>query len=80
MPKALAVAAVCLVLFLIFNYALVATARLHAAIASALLRPAQDPLREAREVLRRPGPLSALSDSVLSDRALNGRRADRPRP
>ena len=79
MPKALAVAAVCLVLFLIFNYALVATARLHAAIASALLRPTQDPLREAREVLRRPGPLSALSDSGLGGRALNGPPSG-PRP
>jgi hypothetical protein len=61
LPKALAVAGVCLVLFLIFNYVLVATTRLHAAIARALLRAPQDPLREAREVLRRPGPLSALN-------------------
>jgi hypothetical protein len=57
LPKALAVAGVCLVLFLLFNYVLVATARLHAAIARALLSPAQDPLREAKDVLRRPGPL-----------------------
>jgi hypothetical protein len=72
MPKALAVAGVCLVLFLLFNYALVATARLHAAIASALLRAPQDPLREAREVLRHPGPLAAiLNDAALDDAALN---------
>jgi hypothetical protein len=57
LPKALAVAGVCLILFLLFNYVLVAAARLHAAIARALLSPAEDPLREAKEVLRRPGPL-----------------------
>jgi len=57
LPKALAVAAVCLILFLLFNYVLVAAARLHAAIARALLSPAEDPLKEAKEVLRRPGPL-----------------------
>jgi hypothetical protein len=36
---------------------LVATARLHATIARALLSAPEDPLREAKEVLRRPGPL-----------------------
>jgi hypothetical protein len=35
----------------------VATAR--AAIARGLLGPAEDPLREAKEVLGRPGPLSS---------------------
>lgn len=58
LPKALIVAAVCLVLFLLFNYVLVATARLHAAIARALLRAPEDPLREAKDVLGRPGPLA----------------------
>jgi hypothetical protein len=58
LPKTLAVAAVCLVLFLLFNYVLVAAARLHATIARALLRPPEDPLREAKEVLRGPGPLT----------------------
>jgi len=58
LPKALAVAGACLILFLLFDYVLVATARLHAAIARALLRAPQDPLREAREVLGRPGPLA----------------------
>lgn len=58
LPEAFAVAAACLVLFLIFNYALVATARAHAAVARGLLGPAKDPLREAREVLARPGPLA----------------------
>jgi hypothetical protein len=57
LPKALAVAGVCLILFLLFNYVLVAAARLHASIARALLSPGEDPLREAKEVLRRPGPL-----------------------
>jgi hypothetical protein len=59
LPKALAVAGVCLILFLLFNYILVLTARAHAAIARGLLGPAEDPLREAREVLDRPGPLSS---------------------
>jgi hypothetical protein len=56
--KALLVAAACLILFLLFNYVLVGVARLHAAIARALLRAAGDPLREAKEVLGRPGPLA----------------------
>lgn len=58
LPEAFAVAAVCLVLFLIFNYAMVATARAHAAVARGLLGPAEDPLREAKEVLGHPGPLA----------------------
>lgn len=56
-PKALLAAAVFLILFLLFNYALVATAQRHAAIARRLLGPKQDPLWEAREVLSHPGPL-----------------------
>jgi len=58
LPKAFLAAAICLVLFLLFNYVLVATARLHAKVARALLSPQEDPLREAKEVLDRPGPLS----------------------
>ena len=61
LSEALSVAAVCLVVFLIFNYAVVATARAHAAVARGLLGPAEDPLREAREVLNRPGPLAPSS-------------------
>jgi hypothetical protein len=61
LPKALLAAAICLVLFLAFNYVLVATARLHATVARALLHAPEDPLREAREVLRRPGPLREFS-------------------
>jgi len=59
LPKAIAAAAACLILFLLANYMLIATARLHAAIARALLSAPHDPLGEAKEVLRRPGPLSA---------------------
>jgi Putative sensor len=59
LPKALATAAVCLAGFLLFNYVLVATARAHVAVARGLLDAPADPLREAKEVLRRPGPLSS---------------------
>lgn len=59
LPKALLAAAASLILFLLFNYVLVATARAHAAVARGLLRPAQDPLAEAKEVLGRPGPLAS---------------------
>jgi putative sensor protein len=58
LPKALAVAGVCLILFLLFNYVLVLTARAHAAVARGLLGAADDPLREAKDVLGRPGPLA----------------------
>jgi Putative sensor len=58
LPAALLAAVVCLVLFLLFNYVLVATARMHATAARSLLRAPEDPLREAREVLSRPGPLA----------------------
>jgi hypothetical protein len=57
LPKALLAAAVCLVAFLLFNYVLVATARAHAAVVRGLLGSPEDPLREAKEMLRRPGPL-----------------------
>ncbi|HEX8005928.1 MAG TPA: sensor domain-containing protein [Trebonia sp.] len=43
--------------FLLFNYVLVATARAHAAVVRGLLGSPEDPLREAKEILRRPGPL-----------------------
>jgi len=58
LPKAIIVALACLVLFLLFNYVVVAAARLHAAIARGLLGAQEDPLRQAKEVLLRPGPLS----------------------
>jgi hypothetical protein len=60
LPKALLVAAVCLVAFLLFNYVLVATARAHAFVARSLLSEPVDPLKEAKEVLREPGPLAAV--------------------
>jgi Putative sensor len=62
LPTALLAAAGFLVLFLIFNYALVATARAHASVARALLRPPADPLASAKEVLAGPGPLGPPED------------------
>jgi hypothetical protein len=59
LPRALIAAAACLVLFLIFNYVLVATARAHARVARAVLRAPHDPLAAAKEVLARPGPLQS---------------------
>jgi len=57
LPKALLAAAVFMVLFLLFNYVVVAAARAHATVARALLHPPDDPLRQAKQVLSRPGPL-----------------------
>jgi Putative sensor len=57
---ALLVAAACLILFLLFNYVLVAAARLHAHVARAVLRGTSDPLEPARAVLAEPGPLGPL--------------------
>ncbi len=59
LPKALLTALVCLIGFLLFNYVLVATARAHAHVARSLLSDPGDPLQEAKEILRNPGPLSA---------------------
>jgi Putative sensor len=61
LPKALAAAAVGLAGFLLLNYAVVATARMHARVARALLRPPADPLAPARDVLAQPGPLGPLT-------------------
>ena len=61
LPKALLAAVVFLILFLLFNYVLVATARAHATVARTLLHAPEDPLREAKEVLSRPGPLNEFS-------------------
>jgi hypothetical protein len=60
LPKALLAAAVFAVLFLLFNYVLVATARMHGRVARALLGPSADPLDAARNVLTLPGPLGPL--------------------
>ncbi len=64
LPRALLAAAGFLVLFLIFNYVLVITARAHAAVARSLLRAPTDPLAEAKEVLAGPGPLGPLKDRM----------------
>jgi hypothetical protein len=64
LPKAIIVAVACLVLVLLFNYVVIATARLHAAIVRAMLQAPQDPLREAKEVLLRPGPLSSIPRNI----------------
>jgi putative sensor protein len=63
LPKALLVAVAFAVLFLLFNYVLVATARMHARVARALLRPPADPLEEVRSVLTGPGPLGPLTSA-----------------
>jgi hypothetical protein len=63
LPKALLVAGICLVAFLLFNYVLVATARAHSLVVRALLGEATDPLKEAKEILRSPGPLSTAESA-----------------
>ncbi len=60
---ALLIALGCLVVFLAFNYVLVLTARLHGAIARAVLRGPSDPLGPAKSVLAEPGPLGPLQPS-----------------
>jgi hypothetical protein len=59
LPQAFLAAACALIVFLLFNYVLVATARAHAVVARNLLRPPADPLAAARAVLAGPGPLRA---------------------
>jgi Putative sensor len=66
LPKALAAAAVGLAAFGLLNYALVGTARLHARVARAVLRPPSDPLAPVKDVLNRPGPLGSLTDRSSS--------------
>jgi hypothetical protein len=65
LPKALLAAAVFLVAFLAFNYVLVATARAHVTVGRSLLGSPSDPLKEAKEVLSSPGPLTAAQDADL---------------
>jgi hypothetical protein len=55
------------ILFLLFNYVLVAAARLHGRVARAVLRHPSDPLAPARQVLKRPGPLGPLVGAEYSD-------------
>jgi hypothetical protein len=61
LPKALLAAAVGLAGFLLLNYAVVATARVQALAARAILRPPADPLAPAKAVLASPGPLGPLN-------------------
>jgi hypothetical protein len=63
LPRALLAAAIFAVLFALFSYVLVATVRMHARVARALLGPPVDPLKEARDVINGPGPLGQLIDS-----------------
>ena len=51
--------------FLATSRLVVITARLHAKVARAMLRPPQDPLAPAKDLLQRPGPLPAL---LISER------------
>lgn len=60
LPQALAAAACALIVFLLFNYVLVATARVHAVAARNLLRAPADPLADAKTVLAGPRPLGPL--------------------
>jgi hypothetical protein len=62
LPQALLAAVIFAVGFILASYALTATARVHAQAARTLLRPPQDPLAPARDLLQRPGPLPALFD------------------
>lgn len=62
LPKALLAAAGFLILFLLFNYVVVAAARAHARVARSLLSAPADPLAPAREVLTQPGPLGSLNN------------------
>jgi Putative sensor len=64
LPKALLAAAAFAIAFLLFNYVLVATARAHVAVARHLLAAPEDPLRAARAVLGRPGPLSVAESAA----------------
>jgi len=56
---AIVAAVVSLVLFLAWNYVLVATARLNVSAVRAMITDYRDPLAAAKRVLETPGPLSA---------------------
>lgn len=60
LSQAFLAAACALIVFLLFNYVLVATARAHAVVARNLLRPPADPLAAARTELSGPRPLGPL--------------------
>lgn len=69
LPTALAVAAVSLVLLILTSYLVALTARTQARMVRALLRPAADPLGEARRILAGPGPLPTAPASSRSELA-----------
>lgn len=71
-PTALAVAAVSLLLSLATVQAVVGAARLHAAVARAVLAPHRDPLAEARAVLDAPGPLAPWRPGPATAPPANG--------
>ena len=60
-PAAIVAALVCLVLFLAWNYVLIATARLHVNAVRGVIVDYRDPLAEAKHVLQVPGPLRTAS-------------------
>ncbi len=60
LPTALLAAAGSAVLLLLFNYVLVAAARVHAQVIRTVLRSPSDPLAPALSVLTGPGPLGPL--------------------
>lgn len=64
LPRALLAAAGFLVVFLLFSYVLVLTARAHVWVARLVLRAPADPLAQAKEVLAGPGPLGPLTTKI----------------
>jgi hypothetical protein len=66
LPTALLAAAGFAVLFLLANYLLVGTVRVHARVTRALLRAPDDPLAHVKDVLARPGPLGPLGTARSS--------------
>jgi hypothetical protein len=64
LPEALIAAAAGIAGFIIFNYMVVATARLHARVARALLRQPADPLADVKTVIGAPGPLGPLHQTT----------------
>jgi len=74
LPTALLAAACFLVLFMIFNYVLVATASAHLSVARSVLRAPADPLAPAKEVLAAPGPLGPLQSSPDANGGTSRRR------
>ncbi|MEU9118466.1 sensor domain-containing protein [Streptomyces sp. NPDC048506] len=82
LPGALAIAVVALLLLPFAARLLVTAARLHLAVAQAVLRPPGDPLAQVKGVLARPGPLcaqSGLRTSTSTD-TTSDEEAHEPKP